>query len=83
MARRWHNQPPRDDFIVHPGLGVATVRQDHPDGTATFHVQEPVEGHPGLYLETPRRVTRTPGGFVTDGTTHPTLTAAIKATEAA
>lgn len=61
--RRVHNQPPRDDFAVHEDLGAATVRTDHPDGTATFAVQVSVPGHPGLHLNTGRTITR-----ATDGT---------------
>lgn len=79
--RRVHNQPPRDDFIVHPELGVATVRTDHPDGTQVFGVQVAVPELRGLHLATGVTVTAAGGVFTTSTVpgTFPDLLAALTA----
>ena len=77
--RRVHDQAPRDDFTVHEDLGVATVRTDHPDGTATYSVQVAVPGYRGLHLTTGVTVTAREGTFTVstaDGS-FPDLVAAL------
>lgn len=81
--RRWHNQPPRDDFVIHDELGVATLRTDHNDGTATYTVHDAVAGHLGLYLATEQAIVRHGGVFElhtpTGTSRHDDLASAVEA----
>lgn len=79
--RRWHNQPPRDDFVVHEALSVATVRTDRPDGTQVFAVQVAVPELRGLHLATEHTVTAAGGVFTTSTGpgTYPDLLTALTA----
>ncbi len=77
-----YNQPPRDDFVIHGSLGLATVRKGQPDGSRVYSVQAAVEGHPGLYLTTGITVTEIGGAFTTSVTSavYPDLPCALTAT---
>ena len=79
--RRVYDQPPRDDFVIHEGLGVATVRTDHPDGTQVFSVQVAVPGLRGLHLATGHTVTAAGQEFTasTGPGSYPDLLAALAA----
>lgn len=79
--RRVHTQPPRDDFIVHEGLGVASVRTDDPDGIQVFAVQVAAPGLRGLHLATDVTVTAAGGVFTTSTVpgTFPDLVSALTA----
>ena len=81
--RRLHNQPARDDYIVHPDLGLATVRTDNPNGTSTFRIQVAVDGYQGLHLDTGTAITRTGSRFAVNlpgpHPVHPSLESALAA----
>jgi hypothetical protein len=62
-SRRVYDQPTRDDYVVHPGLGLSSVRTDHADGSATFAVMVVVPGYRGLSLDTGDTITRVGGSF--------------------
>ena|SRR5665647_1896045 len=83
MARRVHNQPPRDDYVVYPELGLATHRTDHLDGSATFAVQVAAHGCEGLHLTTGLTITRTGAVFTLNdpdrSCEHPDLASALAA----
>lgn len=64
-TRRVYHQVPRDDFVAHPDLGLATIRTDHPGGAVSFEVLFAPAGFHGLHLDTGTTVTRTTGPFVT------------------
>lgn len=77
-----HDQPLRDDYLVHRGLGLATVRTDHVDGTASYSVLVAVPECRGLYLDTGDTITQADSSFVLNshGPTPvcPTLDAALR-----
>lgn len=65
--RRVYNQPPRDDYLTNERLGLATMRTDHLDGSATFDVLEAPDGLRGLYLDTGATIVRAGGRFTLTG----------------
>lgn len=62
-TRRRYDQPARDDYVVFERLGVATVRTDHADGSATYAVLAAEPDYPGLHLATSLRVDAAAGVF--------------------
>ena len=62
-TRRVYDQLPRDDYVVHPGLGLSSVRTDHADGSSTFAVMVLAPGFRGLSLDTGDTITQVGGSF--------------------